>query len=192
MIDNLLDTEHGGRTVVAWSLNSPQVMQQEEIRTASLEERLAAALKCADKGYLLAFHFDPIIFHQGWQKGYRKTIARLFEIVPAERIAWISLGALRYLPQLKTIATDRFPSSRFFYQEFIEGLDGKSRYFRDQRVEMYKVIADEMLRFADPRTCLYFCMESDVVWKEVFGYVPAEKGGLDRMLDVSVRSFISR
>uniref|UniRef100_UPI0040575F87 spore photoproduct lyase family protein n=1 Tax=Candidatus Electrothrix sp. TaxID=2170559 RepID=UPI0040575F87 len=186
VIDNLEGLEHGGRTIVAWSLNSPLIMEQEEIRTASLEERLAAAVRCAEWGYRLAFHFDPIIWHKGWQEGYRTTIQRLFAKVPADCIAWISLGALRYLPALQPIAAERFPQSNFFYEEFVEGLDGKSRYFRSQRVEMYKLIVDELARFADPRTCIYFCMESENIWKEVFGYTPTERGSLPAMLDRSV------
>lgn len=186
VIDTLLEVEHGGRTIVSWSLNSPKIVQQEEIRTASLDQRLEAALQCAERGYRLAFHFDPIIYHEGWQEGYRETITRLFEKVPAEKIVWISLGALRFIPHLKTIATQRFPGSRFFYQEFIEGLDAKSRYFRDQRIEMYKLIADELNKYVSRQTCVYFCMESDMIWQEVFGFVPGDKGGLSDMLDKSV------
>jgi spore photoproduct lyase len=52
---------------------------------------------------------------------------------------------------------------------------------------MYKLIADELARRADPATCIYFCMESSAVWQEVFGYTPEEKGGLRAMLDRSVR-----
>src|SRR5665647_341405 len=137
-IGNLEGLDHRGRTIVAWSLNSPVIMAREEIRTATLTERLQAARQCAAWGYRLAFHFDPIILHDGWQEGYRQTIARLFASVPAESIAWISMGALRYLPTLKQIAAERFPASRFFYQEFIDGLDGKRRYFRTQRVMMYR------------------------------------------------------
>ncbi len=186
VIENLAGLDHGGRTITAWSLNSGVIMEQEEIRTASLEERLAAARQCADWGYRLAFHFDPIIRHQGWQEGYRATIRRLFSVVPADRIAWISLGALRYLPALKNIAGQRFPRSTFFYQEFIDGLDGKARYFRPQRVEMYRLIADELAKYVHPDTCVYFCMESDTIWREVFGFTPEEKGGLRAMLDQSV------
>lgn len=53
--------------------------------------------------------------------------------------------------------------------------------------EMYKLIADELARFADPATCIYFCMESENIWQEVFGYTPTERGGLRAMLDRSVR-----
>jgi spore photoproduct lyase len=187
VIQNLKELDHNNRVVIGWSLNSPAIMASEEIRTASLDERLAAADRCASWGYKLAFHFDPIIYHHNWQIGYRQTIRKLFEKVPAENIVWISMGGLRYLPSLKTIATDRFPKSRFFYEEFINGLDGKSRYFRSLRVEMYKLIADELAKYVDKKTCVYFCMESDAIWKEVFGFTPGERGGLPMMLDCSMR-----
>jgi len=182
-IGNLEGLDHRGRTIVAWSLNSPPIMAREEIRTATLEERLQAAAQCAGWGYKLAFHFDPIILHEGWQEGYRATINRLFASVPAEAIVWISMGALRYLPSLKQIAVERFPASRFFYQEFIDGLDGKRRYVRTQRVPMYRFILDELRKHADPRTCIYFCMENDTIWREVFGFAPEDRGGLPAMLD---------
>lgn len=185
-IENLQGLDHGGRSLVAWSLNSPPIMAREEIRTATLEERLEAAARCAQWGYKLAFHFDPIIVHEGWEAGYQSTIERLFAVVPAASIAWISLGALRYLPSLKQIAADRFPQSRFFYQEFIDGLDGKRRYFRSERVAMYRLLLDHLQRYADARTCIYFCMENDTIWREVFGYTPEERGGLPAMLDAAV------
>ncbi len=186
VIHNLEGLEHKGRTVVSWSLNSTSIMAREEIRTATLEQRLAAARQCAEWGYRLAFHFDPIIEHPGWQQGYAETIKRLFEVVPAENIAWISMGALRYLPALKNIGTGRFPQSRIFYQEFIEGLDGKSRYFRPHRVELYRHIYDLLKSRAHAKTCIYFCMESDEIWQEVMGYTPGEKGGIPQMLDQTV------
>ncbi len=186
VIDNLEGLEHRGRTIVAWSLNAPKIMKKEEIRTATLEERLNAAKTCASWGYKLAFHFDPIIYHSGWQEGYASTIKQLFDTVPAEKIAWISMGALRYLPALKNIAGTRFPNSNFFYEEFITGLDNKSRYFRSQRVELYKGILAQLQERADKNTCIYFCMESDEIWQEVFGFTPDDKSGLGKMLDNAV------
>ncbi len=186
IIEQLEHVPHNGRTVVAWSLNSPVIMAKEELRTATLDERLEAAAKVAEWGYHLAFHFDPIIYHDNWQQGYRETIRRLFQAIPADKVAWISMGALRYLPSLKNIATERFPSSSFFYEEFINGLDNKYRYFRPQRVSMYQFILGELQKYAAGRTCIYFCMESSEIWQEVFGYTPEEHGGLPMMLDRSV------
>jgi spore photoproduct lyase len=186
-LDNLKHCEHGGRAIMAWSLNSTEVMAREELRTASLEQRLAAAAQCAAWGYKLAFHFDPLIYHPGWRKGYKETIDRLFATVPAASIVWISMGALRFLPALKNIATGRFPRSRFFQEEFVLGLDNKFRYFRPLRTEMYHHMAHHLSRHLDPNTCLYFCMESDEIWREVLGFSPEERGGLPAMLDLAAR-----
>ncbi len=188
-IDHLAGIDHRGGTIVAWSLNSPPVMEKEELRTASLDQRLAAAAQCAEMGYLLAFHFDPIVYHAGWQQGYAFTIRELFNRVPADRIVWISMGALRYLPSLRDIATDRFPGSSMFHEEFIGGLDGKMRYFRTLRREMYRHIGGLLRKHAHPDTCVYFCMESEELWREVMGYIPADHGGLPRMLDRAAARF---
>jgi len=185
VVENLEGLDHGGRTIVSWSLNSPVIAAKEEIRTASLGQRLAAAARCASWGYKLAFHFDPLVYHPGWREGYSEIIDRLFAAVPKEKIVWISMGCLRYLPALKGIAGRRFPHSRIFYEEFIEGLDGKARYFRTLRVEMYRHLYRQLQRHADPRTCVYLCMENNEIWQEVFGFVPEERGGLPGMLDAA-------
>ena len=187
VVGNLEGLDHGGRTIVSWSLNSPAIMAKEELRTASLDQRLEAAARCASWGYKLAFHFDPIIYHPGWEEGYADTIARLFATVPKENIAWISMGCLRYLPSLKKIAGQRFPNSRFFHEEFIEGLDGKARYFRTLRVEMYQSLYRQLQQYADPKTCIYLCMENNEIWQEVFGFIPDDRGGLAAMLDRIVK-----
>jgi spore photoproduct lyase len=183
VIDNLRGLPHNGKTIVAWSLNSTTIMAKYELRSATLDERLDAAKQCADWGYRLAFHFDPIIDHPKWQAGYAETIEKLFAKIPASAIAWISLGALRFLPSLKEIGIIRFPGTKIFYQEFITGLDGKSRYFRPYRVQLYQYIFALLQEKVSATTCIYFCMESDEIWREVMGYTPQEKGGLAKMLD---------
>jgi len=186
VIDNLAALDHRGHTVIAWSLNSPQIMRREELRSATLEERIDAACRCAAWGYKLAFHFDPIIDHPGWEEGYAETIRMLFTRVPAKAIAWISLGALRFLPKLKDIGIGRFPGSKIYFQEFIDGLDGKCRYYRKRRVGLYRYIHDRLRQYADPRTCIYFCMESREIWREVMGFDPEAAGGIAAMLDRTV------
>ncbi|MGB3212533.1 MAG: spore photoproduct lyase family protein [Desulforhopalus sp.] len=187
VIENLSHLEHNGKTVIAWSLNSLSIMKSQEVRSATLEERLQAARKCAEWGYKLAFHFDPIIDYPGWKDGYAATIERLFEVVPPEAIVWISMGALRFLPSLKEIGIKRFPRSRIYFNEFVHGLDGKSRYFRPNRVELYTYIYQRLKEKSASGTCLYFCMESDEIWQEVMGFAPEARGGLSKMLDHAVR-----
>ena len=181
-IDTLLDLPHRRRTILSWSLNTERVIGSEERGTASLDARLKAAARCAAQGYPLAFHFDPIVIDDGCEEEYRRTVARLFAVIDPRHIVWISLGALRFMPDLKGVVQSRFPQSKIVYGEFITGLDGKMRYFKPLRMKIYRAIA-QAIRAHAPDVCLYFCMEDDEVWQDALGFRPADRGGLARMLD---------
>jgi spore photoproduct lyase len=44
----------------------------------------------------------------------------------------------------------------------------------------------ERIRSIDPGLCVYLCMEGRDIWREAFGFVPEERGGLPAMLDRAV------
>jgi spore photoproduct lyase len=181
-VDLLEKIEHRGHTIVAWSLNPPEVIAREEPGAAVLEERLEAARRCQEWGYRLAFHFDPLLAYPNWKQGYLEVVDRLFSAVDPSRVAWVSLGGLRFMPPLKPIIRNRSPESTILSEEFIPGLDGKLRYFRDLRVEMFRHLA-RLLREVSRNLCVYLCMESEDIWREALGFTPVEQGGLSAMLD---------
>lgn len=183
-IDGLLDLDHGGRTIISFSMNAPEIADREERRAPSLEKRLAAAARAAAAGYRLGFHFDPLIRHPGWRDGYARAVEGIFSAVPADRVAWISLGAFRYLPKLKSVIRRRHPQTRIMDEEFVLAADGKMRYLRPIRVEMYRRMVT-LIRETAPQVRVYLCMESPRVWRETFGYDPGDEG-LIRMLDERV------
>lgn len=183
-IERLKQLRHNRKTIAAWSLNTNRVIEYEERRTASLADRLRAAARCESWGYPLAFHFDPLFIYEGCEDDYRHVIEQLFVHASWENIAWISLGSFRFMPSLKPIIQQRFPESKIIYGELISGLDGKMRYFKPLRIELYrKVIA--WIREISPGVPLYFCMEDDEVWEKTLGFTPADHGGLPKMLDDS-------
>jgi DNA repair photolyase len=181
-VELLEGLRHGGRTIVAWSLNPQDLIRSEEPGAAGLEVRLAAARMCQEWGYRLAFHFDPLIAYPGWQRGYAEVVNRLGATVDPARIAWISLGTLRFMPVLKQIIRRRHRGSALLHEEFVPGLDGKLRYFRDLRVEMYRHL-NTLLHRVSRDLFIYLCMESEDVWREALGFSPVERGGLSAMLD---------
>jgi len=183
-VDKLQKIDHNRKTIVAWSLNTDRVIRQEERGTASLAARIKAAARCQRWGYPLAFHFDPMLLYDGCEAEYRKVVALLFDQIEAENIAWISLGAFRFMPPLKSIVQDRFPESKIVYGEFVPGLDGKLRYFKPLRIELFRKVAS-WIRDHAPSVPVYLCMEDDEVWRKAIGFTPADKGGLGRMLDES-------
>lgn len=183
-IENLRNLKHNKKTIVAWSLNTPNIVRTAERGTASTTARLRAAAQCEAWGYPLAFHFDPLILYEGCEKEYRRLVRRLFSSVSPQSIAWISLGSFRFMPSLKPIIQTRFKKSSIVYGEFIPGLDGKMRYFKPLRIELYRKMAAWIREFA-PDVTLYFCMEDEEVWKRALGFVPEDRGGVARMLDES-------
>lgn len=162
-IENLLGLKHNGKTVVSWSMNPQKIIDSEELGSASLAERLNAAVKCVSAGYRVGFHFDPMINYEGWEDGYKNVVEAIFEKVPASAIAWISLGALRFPPQLRVIAEKQFPHTKIFCGELVPA-NGKVRYFRPVREEMYK----KMRGWISSHTSHvkpYLCMETPAVYQ---------------------------
>ncbi|MCP4664123.1 MAG: DNA photolyase [bacterium] len=194
-VANLLELDHAEKTVISWSVNPPQVVAHEELKTASLDARLAAAREVAARGYPVAFHFDPIVHVEGWRDEYAGVVKRLVDAVEPERWAWLSMGTLRFLPEMKETMEGRFPRSRLPHGDLIRGNDGKLRYPRPLRVEMYRWIVDELRRLGVRREegpVVYLCMETPDVWKKVFGGSPPTREELDRRFSASYRRRFAR
>jgi spore photoproduct lyase len=180
-IENLLGLDPKGRAVISWSLNATAIMAAEEDRTATLDERIAAALRVQAAGYRVGFHFDPIIAHEGWEDGYRQVIERVFPRLDTRRIAWVSLGSLRMTPRLKAAIKARPQPSRVLTGELVPGPDGKERAWRGLRVKMYRRML-EWLRQIDDRMPVYMCMEAPGVWDRVFGESPTDREIAQRLV----------
>jgi spore photoproduct lyase len=181
-VGELETLDHGGHTIISWSLNPRRIIRSEELKTASLEERLDAARRCRQWGYRVGFHFDPLIYYQGWEEEYDGVVRELFRHVDPGGVCWISLGCLRFTHDLKQIVRDRFPKSRIPYGEFVPGNHGKLRYFRPIRDEMYARIRARIREHA-PEVLVYLCMENRAVWQKSFGQAPQSSDELAARMD---------
>ena len=183
-LEHLLSLGPNRQVIFAWSLNPAEIISGEEKFAASLESRLQAAARAVAAGFRVAFHFDPLIYFPGWEEAYQRTVERLGAAVPSRAIAWISLGGLRLLPPLRQLMLQRFPKSRIAAQEMVLAPDGKLRYFKGLRVEMYARMREWLMQ-ATPEALVYLCMESPRVWQEAFGFTP-DGQSLSRLLDGQV------
>jgi len=155
--------------VVSWSLNPQAVIDSEEKGAAALESRLAAAQAAAEAGYRLGFHFDPIFHYQGWEEAYRRVVESIYRRIESGRVAWISLGTLRYSTWLARFLQQRFRKHSLLAGElFCVPPDGKYRYPQPVRIEIYRKM-NEWIRAFDPRVYVYLCMESAAVFRWALG-----------------------
>lgn len=182
-IDNLLKQDDPRNIIVSWSINPPNIIEQEEHGTPNLEQRLRAARLCHEKGYKIGIHFDPIILFPGWEEAYAELVRVLFENIPAEGIEWISLGSFRYRPGLKRIIQERHKDTLLLTQEHVPCEDGKYRYLRPLRNRAYAAIR-KMLKNHSPDLNVYLCMETKEIWEGVTGNLPRSDEKLDQFFDL--------
>ena len=186
-VRGLLSSPYRERIIVSWSLNSTYIASREEHGAPTIEKRLQAAKECQKEGIVIGFHFDPLIRHANWREGYLRTIEMLDRYIDPNRTIWISLGCLRYSPALKLIIRRRKPRTDILDGELIHGLDGKMRYFKPLRIEIYSFLREQICKWAGDYSCLYLCMESNDVWREGLGWSPQNTEGLSSFLDNRVR-----
>ncbi len=183
-IENLFSVEPAENIIISWSLNSEKIAKTEEMGAPPVHPRIKAAQMLAQRGFRVGFHFDPIIIHPGWEEEYAEIINALFSSIDPNQIAWISLGSLRFPLHLKPIIQKRFPESRIIYEEMIRGQDGKYRYFKPLRIELYKNIVNLIRRDGGEKVPLYFCMENKEIWEKGLEKKPRDKDDVEKSISL--------
>ena len=162
-IDNLLDVKPNDRTVVSWSLNSRRMIEQHEQGTASLDERIEAAIKCQQHDYRIRFRIDPGILYQDWRADYADLIEKTLTVVTPENI---TLGMLRLLPGHFHLAADAYGNRarKLLSHNFVRGAsDHKLRYPPNKRIEFYTHLIDVIRNF-DKDVSISLCRETPQIW----------------------------
>lgn len=182
-VDHLLYLPGGRSTVIGFSLNTEEISAAEDGYSVSIHRRFEGAKKVLDAGMSVAFHFDPMIRSGDWERGYELLCRKILELhqYAVERgedpgnglwpIAWVSMGTVRFTTALRDKIADR----PYLYDEYSRGRDGKFRYLQPLRADLYRLIHRNLqpLLQGERPLRLYMCMESDAMWRHVFGQTPA-------------------
>lgn len=163
-IDDLLELNHRGQSIISFSLNTEKVFQELEHRTASPESRLRAAEKVQKAGYEVRLRIDPVIFYSTWEKDYSELVDNIFQFVRPTRI---TIGEYRPSNGLANHIGSRFPDSQLLRINSSLVREGrKLRYPENQRINMFRLIIEKIKRI-DPTVKISLCKEPPLVWKAV-------------------------
>ncbi len=176
-IKYILEHEVPKNILCTWSLNTQTIIENEEHLSASLQKRLTAARKVADKGVKVGFHFHPIVEYEDYLDEYKEIYDQLLGGFDAKEVALVSFGTLTFIkPVIKQLREREFRSK--ITQMPFEDASGKSSYPYATKVEMFKHAYEcfkpwhQRGHIFDARNDVFFylCMEEHSVWQDTFGY----------------------
>lgn len=162
-VDNLLDLDHRGNTILSWSLNPDEIFDAFESNVPSPTERIAAMRKCSGVGFQIRAVIMPIIPIEGWQSIYTHFLENLLLKIPLARITLGQIcsysGAL-YLTERKL--GKRNIISRMLSKN--KSKDGRVRFPINLRIEIYKYLV-RIIRKIQPHLQIGLCMEESDTFK---------------------------
>jgi len=173
-VEQFLDVKSVGNTTVSWSINPQPVIEKEEHLTAPLNDRLRAARKCLEQGYKVAFHIDPMIWHEDWKNSYAELASELNRQFQAEEVHVVSMGTLRFQPEQRHMMRERFGLDSYVTRaEMFPSEGNKLRYDSHLRSEMFQFMIQQ-LKSNNPRWNIFLCMETPETWIQAFDKIPMQ------------------
>ena len=157
-IQGILSSNSQDCTIVSFSINSFDVAKRWEKKAPSPKQRIRAAKKLYDAGYMIRMRLDPIIPVENWISGYKEVIDYLFEYLIPERI---TLGSLRGLQ-----STINFSKDRSWVNYLNESSNWGKKINFETRYKMYKTMISYLKRrykFVD----IGLCKETMAMWEKL-------------------------
>jgi spore photoproduct lyase len=154
--------------ICSWSLNTETVIENEEHGTATLERRLRAARAVADLGRRVAFHFHPMVFYRDWRRDYGTIAERLLAAFEPQEVGFVSMGSVTFIRPVVQEIRRRGGETKILQMELTPDPHGKLTYPDEVKLDLFGHLYAS-LRPWHQEVFFYLCMETDEIWRRVFG-----------------------
>jgi spore photoproduct lyase len=171
--------------VCSWSLNTRVIVEHEEHFTAPLERRIEAAQSLAAAGVGVAFHFHPMVHHEGWENDYPDLAKIVMERFKPEEVRFVSFGSVTLIKPVIRRMRELGNPTKINQIDFVRDPHGKLTYGDDIKVEMFRTMYEAFSPWRD-RVFMYLCMEKQSIWERSFGY--AYRSNTDFEIDFGRRT----
>jgi spore photoproduct lyase len=145
---------------ISYSLGPENQCKEIDLKTPPLGHRLKCIATLQAAGFKVGIHFDPIIDSPQLGEQYEDLLQKMLEHkVHISKLAYLSLGVVRFSKDVFTQVQKNYPESPLFRQEFITGFDQKQRYIKPVRNNILNEIKGICLRNGFLNEQIYLCME---------------------------------
>lgn len=161
-VDNLLDLEHDGHTILSWSLNPPQVFEMFETNVPSVSSRITAMKKCSEAGFPMRAVVMPVIPIVGWQGIYSSFLRHLLSNVTLERITFGQICSYSAALQLtnQKLGPDNPIAVRLHKAK---SPDGRLRFPTQLRIQVYEHLI-RTVKEMRPSLSIALCLEEQCIF----------------------------
>jgi spore photoproduct lyase len=165
-VDNLLDLEHGGHSVLSWTVNPAAIADDFEHSAPPVGQRIAAMARCARAGYPVRAVVMPIIPIEGWEEAYGELLVHLLGRV---RLSRITLGSICSYPEAMRLTERKLGPRNAISTRLDDGrtrLDGRARFPRSLREKVYRRLI-ETVRGLAPDVEIGLCLEEPSIFESL-------------------------
>lgn len=156
-VDNLLNINAQNHVIVSFSLNSFKVAERWE-KAPKVIDRIRAAKRLHDAGYVVRIRIDPMVPIQGWKREYLGLVDDIFSDFIPERI---TMGSLRGLQS--TINNSKDTS---WVKYLTETSNWGKKVDTGHRLAMYSTIINHLKNKYDYNN-VAFCKETIDIWEKL-------------------------
>lgn len=174
-VDFLLPLDHGGKTLVSWTLSCETVARDVEKKSPPTAARLEAIRKCAAAGYPVRVRLSPVVPVREWRRENADMIGRLFANADVPLVTmdmFKHIGPNRAPAILDLDSLD--PAFASSVQRFADMApedrprpivpNGKQLFPDKLREKVYRFFLGEIRRHS-PRTRVALCGETPDMWR---------------------------
>lgn len=148
-IRSLLEQEPLQNVVVAYSLSPQEVADAVELGAPNLAKRIDALCRLQQHGWRVGLRFDPIIWHQDYQKHYQKMLQQVFAQIDADKVDSVTLGGFRLPKDFYKIMRRLYPEHWLFSAGLKEN-EGMVSYSDEIETEVFATLQRQALQYINP------------------------------------------
>ncbi len=157
-VANLLKYRPNDRVIVAFSVNSVSAWRLFEKQTPHPFQRLEAAAKVSEAGYITVLRLDPMLPIKNWEREYQELIDRAYSLFRCHQ--W-TLGSLRFFPSLPMWTAKVGRSTQVYnFGVEISPEDNRRRLKTPVRFALYQH-AIRCIKRHDPKVTIRLCKETE-------------------------------
>ena len=130
MVDSICEIKHNNRIIVRMSVNPEKIINQIEIGTSRLKDRILAINKLKLAGYKVGILIAPVILIDNWKEEYENLIKYLSENLSEEvkKDVFFEVIFMTYSYVHRMINQEAFPNAINLYDQELMTGRGRGKY----------------------------------------------------------------